>query len=80
MRLTAAGLAEHCSYHLPLTQEGLSDVLGMTAVHMNRMLRELRERDLVTFKGSMVEIHDWDRLVEFTEFDPFYLSLHQRPR
>lgn len=79
-RLTAAGLAEHGTYELPLTQNDLAEILGMTPVHMNRMLKELREKDLATFKNKTVEITDWDGLVAVGEFDPFYLSLNQRPR
>lgn len=52
----------------------------MTPVHVNRMLKELRGDGILTFRGKGVEIHDWDRLVEIAEFDPFYLDLHKRPR
>lgn len=80
VRLTAAGLAEHGTYELPLTQNDLAEILGMTAVHINRMLKELREKNLVTFRSKTVEISDWEGLVAAAEFDPFYLSLNQRPR
>jgi len=80
VRLTAAGLAEHGTYELPITQTDLAEILGLTSVHVNRMLKDLREKGLVTFKGKVVEIEDWDGLVAVSEFDPFYLSLNQRPR
>ena len=80
VRRTTAGLAEHGSYELPLTQTDLSDVLGMTPVHINRMLKQLRDDGLATFKNKTVEVVDWERLVELAEFDPFYLGLNQRPR
>ena len=85
VRLEAVGLAKPCaeaacSYDLSLNQEQLSDVLGMTSVHMNRMLKELRERNLLSFRGHIVEISDWRGLVALAEFDPFYLGLHERPR
>ncbi len=80
VRLTAAGMAEHGIYELPLSQNDLAEILGLTSVHINRMLKELRADELVTFRSKTVEIRDWDRLVELAEFDPFYLSLNQRPR
>jgi CRP-like cAMP-binding protein len=80
VRLTAAGMAAHGTYDLPLSQIELSEVVGLTAVHVNRSLKELRDKGLLTFKGKIVEVHDWDGLVAVAEFDPFYLSLNQRPR
>jgi CRP-like cAMP-binding protein len=80
VRLTAAGSAEHGTYELPLTQGDLAEMLGLTSVHVNRMLRQMRERGLLTFRNSVVEIRDWDVLVRVAEFDPFYLSFNQRPR
>lgn len=80
VRLTAAGFGEHGHYDMPLTQTDFAEILGITPVHINRMLRELRERGLVVFRNKIVEIQDWEGLVEIAEFDPFYLNLNQRPR
>lgn len=80
VRLTAAGMAEHGTYELPISQVDLSEILGLTHVHTNRMLAKLRNDGLVTFKGKKVEVHEWDGLVELAEFDPFYLGMNQRPR
>jgi CRP-like cAMP-binding protein len=80
VRLTAAGLAPHGKYNLPLNQTEIADVLGLTAVHTNRVLQKLRQEGLLTFKSKMVEVLDWDGLVTLAEFDPFYLSMNQRPR
>lgn len=80
VRLTAAGMASHGTYDLPLRQSELSEILGLTPVHTNRTLKDLRDKGLLTFKGKTVEVHDWDGLVALAEFDPFYLSLNQRPR
>ena len=84
-RLEVVGLAsprieESCSYRLQLNQGRLSEILGMTTVHVNRMLRQLRERGLLTFKEDRVEIDNWSGLAALAEFDPFYLGLRQRPR
>lgn len=80
VRLTTAGLAEHGNYRLPLSQTDLAEILGLTSVHVNRMLKELREKGFVTFRNKIVEISDWEGLVETAEFDPSYLGLNQRPR
>ena len=61
-------------YGCPLTQYHLADALGLSAVHVNRVMRQLRERGLVTFRDGHVTFHDYDRLVELAEFDPAYLD------
>ena len=80
VRLRLVGLADQKSYALPLTQADLADVTGLTSVHVNRMLKKLRDEDLLTFRGGMVTIGDWDRLQRVAEFDPTYLQLERRPR
>lgn len=85
MRLELVGLAPPregpaCCYDLSLNQVELSEVLGLTPVHVNRILKELRERGLLTFRGHVVQIDDWPGLVALAEFDPFYLNQRKRPR
>ena len=80
VRLEVIGLAEGRSFALPLTQLDLADATGLTSIHVNRMLRQLREQGLLTFRGGRVEIHDWDRLRAAAEFDPSYLHLERQPR
>lgn len=80
VRLRIVGLADDRSYALPLTQADLADVTGLTSVHVNRMLKKLRDEDLLTFRGGMVTIGDWDRLQRVAEFDPAYLHLERQPR
>lgn len=75
IRLERAGLASGNVFALPLTQVDLADATGLTAVHANRMLRQLREDDLVAFRHGTVEVLDWQRLRAFAEFDPAYLFL-----
>lgn len=62
-----------CEYDFPVTQIDLGDATGLTAVHANRMLRQLRERRLVEFRQGLVRIHDWAALKAFAEFDAGYL-------
>lgn len=80
VRLQTVGLAENSSFALPLTQADLADVTGLTSVHVNRMLKKLRDENLLTFRGGIATIGDWDRLQRVAEFDPTYLHLERRPR
>lgn len=80
LRLEVAGLAGEHRFELPLTQLDIADATGLTPVHVNRMLRELREQGLLTFRGGIAEIHDWQRLSDAAEFDADYLHLEHRPR
>jgi CRP-like cAMP-binding protein len=79
MRLEYAGLASRTIFQLPTTQEQLADAAGITPVHMNRMLQELRARGLLIFGSSNVEILDWDRLADVADFNPDYLMLDEPP-
>jgi CRP-like cAMP-binding protein len=80
VRLKLVGLAEEGRYRLPLKQADLADATGLTSVHVNRMLRRLRNEEILTFRGGDVAIHDWDRLQQLAEFNPAYLHLERRPR
>jgi CRP-like cAMP-binding protein len=80
VRLKLVGLAGDCCYSLPLKQADLADATGLTSVHVNRMLRKLRNEEILTFRGGEVSIHDWDRLQRVAEFNPTYLHLERRPR
>lgn len=51
---------------LPMTQEHIGDALGLTSIHVNRMLRELREEGLLVLKHGVLRILDHERLAEFT--------------
>ena len=80
VRLEVVGLAGSDSYKLPLTQADLADATGLTSVHVNRMLKKLRDDGLLTFRTGEVAIHDWEGLQRAGEFDPSYLFLERRPR
>jgi CRP-like cAMP-binding protein len=79
-RLALVGLADDTGYALALTQTDLAECLGLTAVHVNRTLRELRECGLVEFRGRRVTIRDLAGLQRVAEFDPAYLNLGPEPR
>lgn len=73
-RLTLVGLASKAGFACPLTQYQIADALGLSAVHVNRVLRQLREDGLATFQYGRVTINDHDRLMAVAEFDPAYLD------
>jgi CRP-like cAMP-binding protein len=75
LRLKVAGLGEQTNYELPMTQEQLSDAVGLTSVHVNRTLKELGRRNLISRTNRSVTIGDWQRLADAGDFDPTYLHL-----
>lgn len=78
-RLEVVGLAENGAFALPFNQVDLAEFAGITSVHTSRMLRELREAGLVTFKGGEVRIHDMKGLAQLADFTPAYLYLGNQP-
>jgi len=80
IRLQLIGLSDGGRFALPITQVDLADASGLTSVHVNRMLKQLRDQEMVTFRNGVVDIHDWDRLARAAEFDPAYLHLDFQPR
>jgi len=64
------------TFELPMTQEQLGDALGLTAVHINRMLKGLVRDDLITRSNYTVTIIDWERLVRVAGFESRYLHLN----
>jgi CRP-like cAMP-binding protein len=80
VRLEVVGLARAGTYALPITQLDLADSTGLTAVHVNRMLRRLREEGLVTYRGGEVQIQAWEQLQRAADFSPDFLYLERRPR
>ena len=79
-RLDIVGLAPNDSYEFPLTQQELGECLGLTAVHVNRTLQELRRRGLIEVENRRARILDLPRLKSEGDFDPYYLYLENRPR
>jgi CRP-like cAMP-binding protein len=73
-RLSLDGLSADGSFEVPMTQEDLGDVLGLTTVHVNRVLRQLRTRDLIAIHQRRVEILDHDGLEELAQFAAGYLE------
>jgi CRP-like cAMP-binding protein len=77
-RLRIVGRATEDGFDFPITQADLADTLGITDVHVNRMLHQLRTSSLIQLSGKHVTIPDIAQLQHFADFDPGYLHLHRR--
>jgi CRP-like cAMP-binding protein len=73
-RLQIDGHDARDAFDLPLTQQELADILGLSAVHVNRVLQVLRSQDLIELRSNRLIIRDKAGLYEIAEFDPKYLS------
>ena len=73
-RLSQVGLATETEFKCPLSQFVLADALGLTSVHINRVLRQLRERRLLSLRKSTVIIHDLAGLRKLAGFEGGYLN------
>lgn len=78
-RLHLIGCGTGDNYPCPISQAVLADALGMTTIHLNRVLRQLREIKLVVFREGTVTFPDVHRAAEFTGFDLRYLDHGTRP-
>jgi CRP-like cAMP-binding protein len=74
-RLKVIGRIEGNSFEMPLTQEQIGEALGITAVHANRVIKQLRQDGIVAFHRGRVEVIDEDKLLELAGFDGRYLHL-----
>jgi CRP-like cAMP-binding protein len=77
MRLRNAGLAEDGVYELPMNQEQLGDVVGLTPVHVNRTLKALAADGLIRRDKRHVTVLDWEALRSVGDFSTLYLHLDQ---
>lgn len=75
LKLHAMGLAENHACEMALTQGDIADAIGVSNVHVNRVLQELRGEGLLTLQGQRLVIQNWAELTRRAEFDPTYLHL-----
>ncbi|MGF0539395.1 Crp/Fnr family transcriptional regulator [Agrobacterium sp. ES01] len=61
-------------FECPLKQSEIGDALGLSTVHVNRVLKEMRISGLLSFRNGIVEFLDRRRLIELVDFDPYYLT------
>jgi hypothetical protein len=74
-RMRAVGVSHDHAIRLPLTQSELADTLGLTAVHINRVLKKFRSDGLITLERRRLVLLDVTRLHEIAGFDEGYLHL-----
>lgn len=75
VRLEFIGQGSSSGFFCPLTQHDLANALGLTSIHVNRVLRRLRQLGLVVFRNSEVEFLDRSGLMDIAHFDAAYLGL-----
>ena len=80
LRLAAVGQGAPNHYDLPMTQQDLADVLGLSSVHANRVVQSLRKKNLLVWQGSQLSMPDIDRARALAEFDERYLHRVREPR
>jgi CRP-like cAMP-binding protein len=75
VRLQTVRFADANGFHFPITQDELADTLGISAVHINRVLQQLREDGLIILKNRHLIFPELSRIMEFAQFTPNYLHL-----
>ena len=80
VRLRAVALTAGDACELPITQADLAEATGLSAVHMNRTLQELRGQGLIELRGKQLVIPDLQALQDAAGFDPNYLHLDREGR
>lgn len=78
-RLVPTGLSDGRRFALGITQTDLSEICGLTNVHINRVLRQLREDRLCVFRSSLVDILDPAGLARRGQFNSSYLYIAPGP-
>jgi CRP-like cAMP-binding protein len=76
-RLNAVGLCADGCCHIPITQTDVSEATGITPVHVNRILQELRSEKLIEWKGREVHVPDMGALKRVAMFNDNYLHLNK---
>ena len=74
VRRQATGMARDLSVTIPWTQMDVADACGISSVHANRVIQELRHVGLLEWDSKRVKIHDWDALARLGDFNDDYLQ------
>lgn len=78
-RLRAVDMVRGNSYAFPITQQLLADTLGLSVVHVNRTLRKLRDRGLVTIDGGRIFLQDIAQLERIAAYDSGHIAGKRTP-
>ncbi|RJF91568.1 Crp/Fnr family transcriptional regulator [Sphingomonas cavernae] len=79
VRLAMVGLSSGNRFHLPVTQSDIAEACGLTSVHVNRVLRQLRDSGQLEFQRGEARVLDWEALKATGEFDDAYLYVDGTP-
>ncbi len=77
VKMRAVGLTQDETLVLPFTQQELGDAQGLSAVHVNRVLQDLKNEGLIGGARNTITVPDWAKLKAFSEFDPTYLHVRR---
>lgn len=77
-RLQIVGLARDFSFNLPMSQADIGEATGISTVHANRVVQELRSRGAIEWRHRNLRILDWDALMSIADFSPAYLYVRDR--
>jgi CRP-like cAMP-binding protein len=78
-KLAVVGRCRDNSFELPMTQLDLADALGLTPVHVNRVLQSLRNSGILDMKKRTVNLADPTKLKSLGDFDALYLHPARTP-
>lgn len=78
-KMKAVGLASDNGCAFPMTQQEIADAAGLSVVHVNRTLQQLRADGLIVLERKRLSIPDWESLKQAADFDPLYLHVTRRP-
>ena len=76
MRLQSVGLVRDLSFSMPWTQLDVADACGISSVHANRVIQELRHLELVEWDSRRLKIRNWNALARLGDFNDDYLQHH----
>jgi CRP-like cAMP-binding protein len=76
VRLRSVGLARDLSFSMPWTQMDVADACGISSVHANRVIQELRHLELVEWDSRRLKIRNWSALARLADFNDNYLQYH----
>ncbi len=79
VKAATVGLVADNSMDLPITQTKLGEALGLSTVHVNRSLQDLRARGLFSLGDGRLTVHDWQGMVRLANFSADYLHLQTNP-
>ncbi|NIJ07903.1 CRP-like cAMP-binding protein [Sphingomonas vulcanisoli] len=77
LRSEMAGIGTRTAFRFDATQELIADAVGLTPIHVNRVLSTLRSEGVAVFRNRMAEVQDWDRLAAIAEFSTAFLLLDE---